>query len=395
MTTTVEYTSVFVRVGTERLSEIERLVLALPQLLDGALARCDLAFRPATGFLAVGVHLDAAARSPRPRDRLSFWTAHAGGRTTSIAALSPGDLAQLRTHLAACDLTRAGVAPVALADVAAGFFTAAGAPAGRALDPEGPVLALEVGGPGWEGTRWAPERQVLFVPAPLAPAVGDELPVRFHLPGAPASVEARGTVVEVVAASAAPPGRAGYGLLLDAPPPALMAALDAAPAPGARTAAAPRSPASAPDVIALPPPEAAPAPAPERPRRALVVDDDALLRRMLGDALVARGFEVLTAPDAQEGIRTLSEELLALDVLLTDVRMPGMDGEALVRMIRTAGGETDLAIVVVTGRLEPGMEQRLEAAGADAVLDKALGPERVAEAADAVVERKGLGRLDG
>ena len=75
--------------------------------------------------------------------------------------------------------------------------------------------------------------------------------------------------------------------------------------------------------------------------------------------------------------------------------MPGMDGEALVRIIRTAGGETDLAILVVTGRLEPGMEQRLEAAGADAVLDKALGPELVAQAAEAVVERKGLGRLDG
>ena len=260
------------------------------------------AFRPATGFLVVGVHLDAAARSPRPRDRLSFWTAHAGGRTTSIAALSPGNLAQLRTHLAACDLTRAGVSPVALADVAAGFFTEAGAPAGRALDPEGPVLALEVGGSGWEGFRWAPERQVLFVPAPVAPAVGDELPVRFGIRGAPAPVEVKGTVVEVVAASAAPPGRAGYGLLLDAPPPALVAALEAAQVPGARTGAAPRSAASVPKVIALPPPEAAP-PAPDRPRRALVVDDDALLRRMLGDALVARGFEVLTAPDAQEGIR--------------------------------------------------------------------------------------------
>jgi uncharacterized protein (TIGR02266 family) len=127
-----------------------------------------------------------------------------------------------------------------------------------------------------------------------------------------------------------------------------------------------------------------------RPRRALVVDDDALVRQMLDDALVARGFEVITAPDATAGLRTLSEELLALDLLLTDVRMPGMSGEDFVRLIRKAGGEADLAIVAVTGKLEGGVDQRLEAAGADAVLDKALGPELIAQAADAVLERKRL-----
>jgi CheY-like chemotaxis protein len=395
---TAEYASVFVRVGPERLAEIERLVLALPRLLEGTLARCDLAFRPSTGFLAVGVHLDSAVHAPGSRDRLAFWTARAGGRTTPVAALSPGDLAQLRAHLATCELARAGVAPLALPDVAAAFFTEAGAPAGRPLDAQGPVLALDVGGdPG--GAHWDPVRQVLFVHAPVAPAFGDELPLRLDLPGVPEPIETTGTVVAVVAASAAPPGRAGFALRLDAPPPSLAAVLEGAavPGPGTRPGAAPRAPARAGETIAPPPrpspPEEAPEPAPAT-RRALVVDDDALLRRMLADALGARGFEVLTAPDALEGIRTLSDELLALDVLLTDVRMPGMDGEALVRMIRTAGGEADLAIVVVTGRLEPGMEPRLVAAGADAVLDKALGPERVAEAADAVVQRKRAARTD-
>jgi CheY-like chemotaxis protein len=68
--------------------------------------------------------------------------------------------------------------------------------------------------------------------------------------------------------------------------------------------------------------------------------------------------------------------------------MPGMDGAELVRRIRTVGGEADLAIVAVTGRLEEGLEPGLAAAGADAVLDKALGVERIAQVADAVVERR-------
>jgi uncharacterized protein (TIGR02266 family) len=125
-----------------------------------------------------------------------------------------------------------------------------------------------------------------------------------------------------------------------------------------------------------------------RPRRALVVDDDALVRQMLADAFTARGFEVLTAADGNEGVQRLSDELLALDLLVTDVCMPGMGGEQFVRFIRKAGGESDLTIVAVTGRMEPDTEAKLEAAGADAVLDKSIGPELVAAAADAALERK-------
>jgi CheY-like chemotaxis protein len=125
-----------------------------------------------------------------------------------------------------------------------------------------------------------------------------------------------------------------------------------------------------------------------RTRRALVVDDDALVRAMFADALAGRGFDVVTAGSVEEGVKILADELLTLDVLLTDVCMPGKSGEDLVRFIRSAGGEAELAIVAVSGRLEPGMEQRLEDAGADAVLDKDLGPEMIAQAADAALERK-------
>jgi len=125
-----------------------------------------------------------------------------------------------------------------------------------------------------------------------------------------------------------------------------------------------------------------------RPRRALLVDDDALILHTLGDALQARGFEVLTARDGAEGLEIVMEELLSLDLLVTDVRMPNMDGESFVRTIRGAGGEEDLAIVVVAGTLDVRLEARLEKAGADAVLDKALGPANLAAAADAALERK-------
>ena len=127
-----------------------------------------------------------------------------------------------------------------------------------------------------------------------------------------------------------------------------------------------------------------------RPRRALLVDDDALILHTLGDALHARGFEVLTARDGAEGLGVVMEELLSLDLLVTDVRMPNMDGESFVRTIRGAGGEEELAIVVIAGTIDAALEGRLEKAGADAVLDKALGPANLAAAADAALERKRL-----
>jgi CheY-like chemotaxis protein len=129
-----------------------------------------------------------------------------------------------------------------------------------------------------------------------------------------------------------------------------------------------------------------------RPRRALVVDDDALFRKMISDALQERGFEVIGAEDGVAAIQVISEELLSLDLLLADLRMPRMDGEALLRTIREAGGESDLVIVVVTGALEAGQQGRLERDGANAVLQKDLGPRFIAQAASAVLERKGAGR---
>ncbi|MFZ5469710.1 MAG: protein kinase domain-containing protein, partial [Myxococcota bacterium] len=125
-----------------------------------------------------------------------------------------------------------------------------------------------------------------------------------------------------------------------------------------------------------------------RPRRALVVDDDALLRQMLSDTLAARGFEVLTAATGAEGLRILLNELLQLDVLVTDLWMPELDGEALVRTVRQAGGEQDLAIVIVSARVLPAAGGWASSLSIDATLDKVVGPEAIATAVEEAVERR-------
>ena len=479
---------------------------------------------------------------PEARARLQFWTARAGGLASALTAMSTRERSVFEANLEACDLKTRGVAPQVLFDALSRIVTEAGAPADRKLVTyPRPTLAMDVGGPGWEGISWAAGTRELFIPGAIAPPVGDDFVLALRLPKADRPVEAKAKVAAVRGPDEAGPGApAGFTLAVQSPPPQVSEALEkhalrtddasadrmraaprypvkapvkvsasappptaaqaapkaAAPPPLAARPAAPPSAARKPGppplqgkkaagppaqaaapAAASPPPAAAAKPsapatarieyaneqelasdyvenlsqggafvrthspspvgtrlslemrlpggielaAPAtvvflhpygmgvkfdldadgqaklasaiarisaRPRRALVVDDDGLVRRMMSDALQARGFEVLTAQDGEEGLRTVSEELLALDLLITDVLMPGMDGEAFVRTIRQAGGEADLAIVVVTGKLEAGLEQRLTAAGADAVLDKVLGPELVAQAADAALERK-------
>jgi len=120
----------------------------------------------------------------------------------------------------------------------------------------------------------------------------------------------------------------------------------------------------------------------------LVVDDDALTLRMIADAFQLSGYDVVTAHDADLAMQALADQIMTLDLLVTDVLMPGVDGEQLVRKIRRIGGEGDLPIVAISGRVDEPLTARLRAAGADAVLEKALGPDALVRLAAEVVARR-------
>jgi CheY-like chemotaxis protein len=129
-----------------------------------------------------------------------------------------------------------------------------------------------------------------------------------------------------------------------------------------------------------------------RPRRAVVVHDDATFRQQLADALVERGFEVSTASLGADGLRMVTEELRRLDLLVTGMSLPGRGSDIFVRTVRSAAGEGGPAIVVAAPRMEREQERNLEAAGADAVVDQALGEDLVAQAADAALELRRASR---
>jgi len=66
----------------------------------------------------------------------------------------------------------------------------------------------------------------------------------------------------------------------------------------------------------------------------LLVEDEPAVRRLVAASLARAGYRVLEAADGAEGIALFEAHAEAVDLLITDLRMPEMDGESLVRALR-------------------------------------------------------------
>jgi len=100
----------------------------------------------------------------------------------------------------------------------------------------------------------------------------------------------------------------------------------------------------------------------------LVVDDDALIRRMVHDALTKRGgWTVLEAEDGVDGVARFM--LHQPDVLLTDISMPNSDGLEMIDVLKRGGLLKDVRVVIMSGVLN--VEAiRAKDTGAAALLSK-------------------------
>jgi len=100
--------------------------------------------------------------------------------------------------------------------------------------------------------------------------------------------------------------------------------------------------------------------------RILLVDDEEPVRGFLKRALELDGHAVTTAEDGGEGLERLQDEGGAFDLLLTDIRMPIMDGIALA--LAAKRDFPDLTILLMTGFAD----QRERARGLDAIVADVL-----------------------
>jgi PAS domain S-box-containing protein len=82
-------------------------------------------------------------------------------------------------------------------------------------------------------------------------------------------------------------------------------------------------------------------------RRVLVIEDDASVRELLAVALHRQGFDVLEAPDGETGLALAGRE--RPDLVLLDLRLPGIDGFAVLQSLKRSPATTDIPVIAVTG----------------------------------------------
>jgi two-component system, cell cycle response regulator CpdR len=115
--------------------------------------------------------------------------------------------------------------------------------------------------------------------------------------------------------------------------------------------------------------------------RILLAEDEEALRAFVARALVQDGHEVVAAADGGEALDVLTREQGKFDLLLTDIRMPVMDGIALA--LAAARDYPDLVILLMTGYAD----QRERAHGLDALIHDVIAkPFSLAEIRKTVAE---------
>jgi two-component system, chemotaxis family, chemotaxis protein CheY len=109
--------------------------------------------------------------------------------------------------------------------------------------------------------------------------------------------------------------------------------------------------------------------------RILTIDDSKTMRDMLMLTLVDAGFDVIQAVDGKDGIDMLERE--NVDVVITDINMPRMDGYEVVRQLRARPEHKATPILVLTTESEAEKKNIAREAGATGWLVKPFDPERL------------------
>ena len=115
----------------------------------------------------------------------------------------------------------------------------------------------------------------------------------------------------------------------------------------------------------------------------LSVDDSASMRQMVKLTLSAAGYDVIEACDGNQGLATARGRVV--DMVLTDLNMPGMDGVSLIRELRKLPSYTGIPIVLLTTESDAVRKQEAKSAGATGWITKPFQPEQLVSVAKKVI----------
>lgn len=121
-------------------------------------------------------------------------------------------------------------------------------------------------------------------------------------------------------------------------------------------------------------------------KTALVAEDNAALRRVIGFTLRGCGFDVTAASDGAIAWEAAQES--DFDLVVTDQQMPNLNGLELVAKLRESANHRDTPVILLTAKgLEIELEQVREQYGVAAMLHKPFSPSQLGQLAEASVSQ--------
>lgn len=109
----------------------------------------------------------------------------------------------------------------------------------------------------------------------------------------------------------------------------------------------------------------------------MVVEDNPVNLRLVGDLLEFEGFDVSRCIDAEAAVESLKEKLPKL--ILMDIALPGMDGIELTRILKTDERTKDIKIIGLTAFAMKGDKERILDAGCNGYITKPIDTRKFIE----------------
>jgi DNA-binding response OmpR family regulator len=119
--------------------------------------------------------------------------------------------------------------------------------------------------------------------------------------------------------------------------------------------------------------------------RVLIADDDADIRDLVAFKLIQSGHQVTAVEDGMAALNVVREQ--PLDLVLLDIRMPGMSGLDVCRELRATHETASLPVILITARSQEGDVELGFAAGADDYIVKPFSPRELSSRVTAVLTR--------
>ena len=122
-------------------------------------------------------------------------------------------------------------------------------------------------------------------------------------------------------------------------------------------------------------------------KRVLVIDDSEIVLEMASEALITKGYEVLTALSARDADRFIYGDSRP-DIIIIDVMMPALDGDRKTRMLKDDSATSGIPVLLLSSKSEKELAQLVTESGADGFIRKPFTFREMIARIEAVTAKK-------